>query len=544
MAKVLLLGLDGATFDYMDPWLASGRLPHLGRLIERGTRGVLRSTYLPVTALAWPSMLTGKNPGKHGIFDFTVRRPGTYELRPIAFEACRAVPLHRYLSRLGYRVGLVNVPLTYPPEPVNGIMIGGFLTPERSCDWAWPPALPEELEQAGAPYPMPVLHRLMRMERQFRAAPEIDTFIDLWAQHTEMKVHAIRHLLNAGSYDFFMVVFSGTDHINHHTPDLDNIRRIYEQVDAAVGRILELLDEHTAVVVASDHGSGPLDRYLILNRLLADLGLLVYRKEIAARYVELAGQRVTWRYRRSFARAWKRLPAAVRRVVSWPLLEFDRRLAHDFATIDWTRTRAYARSGIGALYVNLAGREPHGIVQRGAEYESVRDRLIDSLLTLRDPDSGEPLVAEALRAETVFHGAHMEDAPDVVFSFRDRRCRAMPGFASDPVIRPANMRRHGYREFGYHTPEGVLIAAGPGMRSTSKIASASIYDIAPTVLHLMGLPVPSDMDGRVLDELFERPPLVQPGPSWDEGETAASSGYAAAEQADVEERLRALGYLD
>jgi predicted AlkP superfamily phosphohydrolase/phosphomutase len=544
MTRVMLIGMDGATFQYMDPWLESGHLPHLARLIARGTRGVLRSTFLPVTALAWPSMLTGKNPGKHGIFDFTARRSGTYELQPTSFHACRAVPLHHHLSRLDHRVGMVNVPLTYPPEPVNGIMIGGFLTPERARDWAWPATLPEELEMAGVPYPMPVLHKLMRMERQFRVASRIDDFVDLWGRHTEMKLQGIRYLMETAEYDFFMVVFSGTDHINHHTPDLDAIRRIYEQVDGAVGRIMELVGENAAIIVTSDHGSGPLESYLILNRLLADLGLLAYRNEVAPRYLELAAQRISWRHKRAVSGLWNRMPSRIRGVLSWPLLRLDRRLAHDFATIDWKRTRAYARSGIGALYVNLSGREPHGTVQPGAEYEAVRDQLIEALLSLPDPESGERLVEDALRSEAVFHGAHTDDAPDVVFSFRNRRYRATPGFASDPVVRPANLRRRGYREFGYHTPEGILIAAGPGLRAGAQIREASIYDVAPTVLHLMRLPVPSDMDGRVLTELFEKPQSVQFGPPSDDGEAAESTGYTAADQADVEARLRALGYLE
>jgi predicted AlkP superfamily phosphohydrolase/phosphomutase len=507
--KILLIGLDGGTFDYMDPWLDSGELPNLASLIDRGTRGILRSTFLPVTAIAWPSMLTGKNPGKHGIFDFETRLPDSYELVPSLVGGIEGDPLHLRLSRLGRRVAMINVPLTYPVSPVNGVMISGFTTPEGVRDWAWPRTLEDDLAKAGSPYPMHILHDLMRMEKLRRAGPEIERFIEGWGRFTDSQALVVRHLMEQEEYDFFMIVFSSTDHINHHTPDLDHMKRVYQQVDQAVGCITEVLDDDTVVLVVSDHGSAPLKHYIVLNRFLADLGLLAFRPEIASHYVGLAARRISRHWRSRASGLWSLLPASLRRLLSWPLLQLDDRLQCHYDNIDWAQTRAYARTGIGALYVNLRDREPGGTVAPGEEFEALRHQIIEALLELKDPETGELLIDEALRSDEAFAGPHVAQAPDIVFSRRNPLYRAVTGFASDPVVRSSEKRSQGYTEYGYHTREGVLIASGPGMCAGARIEEASIYDVAPTILHTLGLPVPRDVDGRVLLELFETPGIVE-----------------------------------
>ncbi len=542
--KVLLLGLDGATFDYMDPWLEAGDLPHLAGLIAKGSRAVLHSTFLPVTAMAWPSMLTGKNPGKHGIFDFVTRRLGSYELEPAEVRGFQGAPLHLYLSQRGYRVGMVNVPMTYPPRPLNGVLISGFTTPEAATDWAWPPALPEKLGAAGVPYPISLLHDLMRMEKQRRARYEIERFIQGWGEFTRAQAAVVSHLLRQDNFDFFMIVFSSTDHINHHTPDLDHICRVYQQVDQAVGDIVEAAGPDAVVFVVSDHGSAPLKRFIVLNRFLADLGLIAFRSEVAPHFVQLAATRVSWRWQNRAMALWRALPSVLRRLLSWPLLHIEPRLRYDYANIDWQHTRAYARSGVGSLYVNLKGREPQGIVEPGAEYEALRDRIIEALRNLRDPETDQPLIAEVRRGEEMFHGPHMDDAPDLVFCPRNTYDRFISGFANDPLVRPAQRREESYVEYGYHTRKGILIVAGPGIRAGARIEGARIYDIAPTVLHLLGLPVPLDMDGRVLLELQKNPREVTYTEPVEEISTQAAAALSDDERQDIEARLRALGYLE
>ncbi|RME85749.1 MAG: hypothetical protein D6775_01985 [Caldilineae bacterium] len=253
---------------------------------------------------------------------------------------------------------------------------------------------------------------------------------------------------------------------------------------------------------------------------------------------------MTWHWRERAMALWCTLPPILRELLSWPVLRVEPRLRYDYANIDWQRSRAYARRGIGALYVNLKGREPQGIVEPGAEYEALREHIMEALRNLRDPETGEPLVAEVNRGEELFHGPYMDDAPDIVFRPRNMHDRFILGFATDPFVRPARKRENAYVEYGYHTRRGVLIAAGPGIRSGTQIEGAHIYDIAPTVLHLLGLPVPLDMDGRVLLEFQENPQEVRYAEPVKEAITQDVAALSEDERQDIEARLRALGYLE
>lgn len=544
MTRVIIFGLDGATFDYMKPWLDAGDLPNLARLLARGTHGPLRSTFLPVTAIAWPSMLTGKNPGKHGIFDFRFRAPNSYTQLPSTTRRIRGNPLHEHLSRRNLRVGMVNVPMTYPPSDILGHIISGFTTPTNATDWAMPSSLSAQLDTAGVPYPMPLLHKLMEMEKTRRAQHEIERFIAGWDEFTTGQTDVVSHLLAHYQYDFFMVVFSATDHINHHTSKLDHIRRIYQQVDRAIGKIVKRLSDDTTILVVSDHGSAPLERYIVLYRLLADMGLISFHPEIAPRYVGVAASRLFGRPMPKLSSLYRHLPRAIRRALSWPALQVNQRPKYDYANIDWSHTQAYANSGIGTIFINLEGREPHGVVSPGTEYEALRDDIIEQLESLRDPQTGKRVIAKAIRSEKVYHGTYMDHAPDIVFSRRDPRYRAITGFASDPVIRSSRREDGSSAEHGYHTREGILIAAGPGFKRNSTIEDAHIFDIAPTVLHVLGLPVPTDVDGTVLRSLFEQQPDVVCEEPTQEEPAQTDTVFSQDEMTDFEERLRGLGYID
>lgn len=542
MSKVLVLGLDGGSFEYMAPWLEAGYLPNLDGLINEGTTGVLRSTFLPTTAIAWPTMLTGKNPGKHGIFDFRYRRSGSYDLSPSLALGIDGDPLHVYLSRLGLRVGLVNVPMTYPPREVNGFIITGFTTPEEADNWAYPHTLAIELDKAGVPYPMPQLHELIQMKNKRGHGAAIQEYINRWDSFTKAQTETICYLLEQRPYDFFMLVFSSTDHINHHTPNLNYIRRIYEQVDAAIGQILSVVDEETTILVVSDHGSASLKRYIVLNRFLADEGLIAFKSEIAIQHIKSVAGRYVWEHQDRIGALWSRLPAFLRRFLSWPWLQLDERLRFGYENIDWQRTYAYAFSGIGSLFINLEGREPQGIVKPGKEYAQLREQIINGLLSLRD-ETGQPLIKEAHKAEAVFHGSYMIHAPDILFSRYCETDRAVTGFATDPIVRSSIRPDGTSAEYGYHTSKGILIARGPGLKKGTQIKRADIHDIAPTVLHLLGKAVPTDMDGGVLQDLFTEPMAV----TMIERETTENKNQHALSQTatdDFEERLRLLGYLD
>jgi len=543
MTKVVIIGLDGADFNYMDSWLATGKLPNLAKFVHRGSRGRLQSTFLPLTAMAWPSMLTGKNAGKHGLFDFRFRQSGSYTLTPSSTRAMGGNPLHTHLSQLGYLVGMINVPMTYPPVEVNGLLITDFTTPTEATDWIYPPQLADQLKKAGVSYPIHDLHELMHMKGLHRD-DQIKQFIKKWGEFTVAQTNVACHWMQENDFDFFMIVFSSTDHINHFTPDLDSIFEIYEQVDQAVGQIVETLDEDTAIFIVSDHGSAPLHKYIVLNRFLTDLGLIQFRHEVAPHFIKIFTSKFTQKYNQHTANLWQYLPQFARTIISWPFLLWDSRLKYDYQNIDWQHTHAFADSGSGAIYINLKGREPNGIVNPGTEYDNLCTQIILNLKELRDPETNKLVIEDAFLGKEIFHGPYMDLAPDIIFSRQDETYRAITGFANDPVIRSTTRPDGTAVDYGYHTRYGILMTAGAKLKGDVSIKDATIYDIAPTVLHLLGIPIPTSMDGRVLQELFLHDTEIVYTEDSIDSITNTETTLSSTALDDIEERLRSLGYLD
>ncbi len=558
-ARLLIIGLDGATFDLIEPWV--GELPHLARLMREGAWGRLRSTVPPATFPAWTSLMTGVNPGQHGIYDFTRRIPGTYQVEFVNATHRRVPTLWRILCDAGLRVGVMGVPATYPPEHLHGFQISGFDAPvavgiDRS--FVYPPELYDEIRQAVGEY------RTTDFQ-EVRIGPGWHAM----AYRSLLEVLAVKqaiaaYLLQREPWDCFMALFGEADTVSHHfwlhhdpaSPRHlagagefgDAIRTVYRRLDEAVGALLALAPG-AHVVIASDHGFGGAGAKAVhINRRLAECGLLRFRRRGIADAGTDAVRRLALR-----------LPARVqervfRRAGPWTgALESRRR----FAGLDWAGTRAFSeeQNTFPGVWINQRGREPQGTVPAD-EYESARDAVIAALRAWRDPVTGQAVVAHAWRREEVYQGPYVSEAPDIVveFALDHDYSYAVQGSGGRPGL---SVRVLGRREYlgakgpgmnGTHRPEGVLLLAGPGIRSSIHLSRAHITDVAPTILHLLGLPVPSYMDGRVLTEAL-RPPPSPPrtgegkGGRGD-GERLVSTPYTPAEEAAVAARLRALGYLE
>ena len=547
MAQLLLIGLDSATYDYLDPWLERGELPNLKALLARSARGVLRSTIPPVTSVAWTSMVTGLNPGRFGIYDLVTRRNHTYRFVPATFLNTHRRAIWDLLSARGRRVAIIGVPSTYPAVAINGLFIAGFDSPPRGDRLAHPPDLLSRLEAAGVPYPWKALEHLLELERRRLVVHRMEEYLDCWQEVTSSKAEIVRWILLNEVCDFVMVVFSSTDHIVHHAPSRDVALHIYRQVDQAMGRILEVVPSDAFLIVASDHGSTETDYFVTLYRILHDQGWLAFRNEIGEENVRWLVRRIWPSQEARIARIWNRMPSTLRRGLSWPWVRLDPRLGSTYRNIDWSRTRVYAPTSHGPLYLNVRGREPEGIVAPGAEYEHLREEVIEALKRTRDPQSGQPLFAWVRRGEEVYHGPYASPPPDLVFAPRDYRYKVVTGFATQPMVRPNPSGARRYVEYGWHTPEGMVALSGPGIRS-GNMPPADIWDIAPTVLYLLGEPVPGDLDGRLLSSALQPSwlqdhPLVR-GPAFEPDQAAPSSEeWASEDLASVEDHLRGLGYL-
>ncbi len=529
--RVWILGLDGATYDLLTPLVEEGSMPNLGRLLAEGAAGPLRSTIPPVTPAAWSTFATGMNPGKHGVFGFAGWSAGGRRTW-VSRRSLRAPTLWQRAGRAGRSVGVINVPVTYPAEEVPGFLIPGFLTPRSARDFAHPPGLIAEIEGAVGPY-------IVNVEiagRPLRGPADVERLLEEIHRAEAQRWAALQYCLERFAPDLIVAVFMGLDKVQHllwkaldrrepfsQTPEGTAYRQLalplYRQVDEFLGQVRAQLGPEDALILLSDHGFGPLCAYVDANVWLQQQGWL------RVRWSTLLRQRLQRRLRRGRGRA--RLHAA---------LALD---PEQGAVLDWSRTRAFA----GDIY-EQGFHLNQGAFADEEERQAFLHTLEERLRDWRSPLDGQPLVSALHRREEVYRGPYAEQAPDLLVVLRDyavllrSRLPLRPGPPVHPVAGPE----------GYHRREGILLLWGRPIAQGVPVQGAAIEDVAPTALHLLGLEVPTDMDGRVLEEAFTpafrqaRPPrrAETVGKAATPAEEAV---YSAEDEAEIEERLRALGYL-
>jgi len=506
--------------------------------------------------------MTGKNPGKHGIYGFAQPKGTSYEMELANGGLCRAKTLWRLLSERGRSVGVLNVPMTFPPAPVNGFLIAGFDTPHSSMHYTYPSHLRQEIEAAFGRYTFfpPIV------------GVELKGVVNNLIETIDLRVKVARYLFERYSCDFFMVAFNATDTMQHlclgeqsgevaNDEFLSAILRIYQLCDAFVDETLNRMSEDTTLVVMSDHGAGTLNKYVHLNSWLASFGLLRYRRPVAGSSAGDSGIRI----RKALRGAWEQTVTSAKRSLPLSLRKRLRRylglkaradtsLALD--TVDWDHTLAYT-CRTGGIYLNVAGRQPHGIVQPGSEYDRLCDTIATSLLSLTDPGTDQGVVERVSRKDELFHGPHVDNAPDLYIHWKndaylgwfdmgaggDSFFSAPRALSLDDVVPPDPKAV----SVGNHRREGVLMMAGAPIVRGSSIDDAQIVDLAPTILHLMGEALDADMDGRVLDgaltEAFASEHRVVYEVYHGQTMEAPESVYLDEEKEEMLERLRHLGYF-
>jgi predicted AlkP superfamily phosphohydrolase/phosphomutase len=546
--RIVVIGLDGGTWEILDPLIARGRAPFLGGLVARGASGSLISTLPPVTAPAWTSFLTGKNPGQHGLFDFQRIEFARGERKLTFSTDCKSPTMLDYLGHAGRRGVFVNIPLTFPPRPVNGVMVAGFPVPPDSR-FVYPPERQADVLGLGYKTDWFDVSRHRRFASRATMIAEADA----------SQIRVFGALLKEAPWDVAMIVVSGTDHIAHVEWQKGNVKgvsRHYELVDRQLAELARQgLFDGASIMVVSDHGFSGGSRSFFMNTWLRHAGFLAFGRDEtepydiflsrrnkmvygerqgvisrALRHARLTRENVIYLAKRTrLIRLERYLPQSVVKVFPSP----ER-------TIDWGRTRAYMMSNASkGINVNLKGREKTGIVSLG-EYEVVRQDIIDRLRALRD-DDGQPIFRIVEAREKVYHGPHVDDAPDIV-------TWPMPKYK----IRIGADRPHYIRAVmeAQHAIEGIYILSGPGFHPAGRVRDLSIMDIAPTLLHVAGLAVPDDLDGRVATDLLApgseagRRPVVMASPA---AKYLGEPGAPADEGTDDEvilRKLRALGYIE
>lgn len=550
MKKVLVIGIDGGSWNVLYPMVRQGLLPHLEALLDSGTSGVLLSVDPPMSPSAWASFITGQNPGKHGVFDFAVPAREGYYLKLVNASMIAQDSLWSVLSQEGRTIGVINVPLTYPPQEVNGFIISGMMTPSSDSAFTFPRELKQELiEQLGAyQIELDSVQAGKHISEDFLSkhfSDNYDRFFSSLNEMTDIRQRAIKYLMTTRPWDFFMAVIVGTDRMQHYLWDYlandfaDNDPRAairesalsyFKKVDSIVGDLVGLVDDDTTVIVVSDHGFGPSTFEVHLNNWLIDVGMLVPKGGVSRK---LFGRLVYLLKSKGISR-WK-----LAKILRLRQIE---KVSAFAAAIDWSKTYAFQRL-CDSIYLNVKGREPEGIVQPGDEYESLRDLLIEKLLELTDPSTGQKVVVEALKKEAIYHGPHLENAPDIVIRFAEGYSARKVGLDATSWLRRSIVRT------GEHEREGIVILKGPGVREQFQFPDpVSILDIFPTVLYLLDCPIHAKTDGRILSEaltpvFLKENPVKYSEEKIDSQKTMMPLDFTEEEEQALVSRLEDLGYL-
>ncbi|MGI8790231.1 MAG: alkaline phosphatase family protein [Actinomycetota bacterium] len=519
--RLLIVGWDGADWDILNDLSARGCLPHISSLIESGARGVLQSVIPSHSWAAWPTFLTGEDPPGHGVFDFVERDPARPGMRlPVTSASIKAPTFLEYLSEAGREVRVGNVPVAYPPIPVNGKMISGVAVPPggefvHPLDWA------PELERR-APFPVNGLEWM-----NYEHDPE--SLLEEARQLIEQRTASFEVLLE-GNWDTAACIYVEPDRLQHafgayllpSHPDHEklaasklgeSLRDVYRLLDACTERLSRAAGPETAVILMSDHGFRPITRQLDLNRLLKHLGFASGARSATA---------TTALRQSSVAKLLKRtkVAAPLRRKVKMP------------STLDWSRTRAYKATTGGGLSLNLKGREPHGIVEP-QDYERVRSELSAALLEYVDPESGERPIAETFARESLYEGPFLHLAPDLFVK------------ASELWGMSASSQGNGLSSYtrwptGRHRRAGIIVANGPHV-VPGDLGVRHLRDIAPTALAFHGLRAPSSAGSPIQEISGSSGHEVTVSPIRD---SRRQSELTNEEQQQITDHLRDLGYIE
>jgi predicted AlkP superfamily phosphohydrolase/phosphomutase len=565
--RLLILGIDGGSPRIIDYLIGQGELQNLSSLISRGNYGILHSTLPPITPQAWSDFMTGSDAGRHGIYDFIETREGTYRRRFVNASFRHGNTIWRILSDKGYRVGAVNIPFTYPPEPLNGFIVCGVDAPGMTDDITYPPELRDDIVRHVGDFLL------------FTGKPAgkgRDAFFEHLKRVVENTSSISLYLMNRFQPDCFSVVFSPSDHIQHYFWDelpislggkgspsnaSTAIFDIYRDIDREIGRLISAFGRADLVTVLSDHGAAGLKKNVHLNRWLHSIGLLHYRIDARRGFPDTVRETMLTNFYRCVGRLRDflkgTLPEHTKNRLKILMPRLEEKVESDLAVseIDWKNTRAYAQGIYGNIYLNLRGREPEGVVYPGKEAELLLARIRSGLLRMTDPVTGESVVEEVIYGTEHYSQPSAGHPPDLIPLWHnwEYSCVETDLTKDDTIFWPVRqIEGSDLRLSALHHPDGILVMAGKNLKGRQKNFSAELRDIAPTLLYLSGEEIPSQMNGNVLSALIDPSFLDGNPPVRSTEECGGMQGggappreqYSPEESEKIEKKLKGLGYID
>ncbi|MBU4288000.1 MAG: alkaline phosphatase family protein [Proteobacteria bacterium] len=547
--KTMIIGLDGATFDIILPLIKKQQLPTFSRLLKEGAWGELESTIPPVTAAAWTSFMTGENPGKHGIISFMQPNIASYSniqnQDTVTTKNFSGKTFFDVMSKEGFRIGVITVPVTYPPWDINGIMISGYPCPDNDKIYSISNSISINISEPlnfGAEY--------------YKTASE-EQIIEDCIYRDKLRSILTFDLLNRYEFDCFVIVLGGIDRACHdywkyYDPEYpgvknedrekfkDAIFRNYKLADEELGKFLEIYGDDVNLFIISDHGSGRhpfhffnANLWLKNNGFLKINGNKVLAREILRKTFHGLQSILTPKHKKSTSFFRKIKPRSNVNIVGVNKL------------FDWENTKAFYYPLIypaDGIMINLKGRQPKGSVNPGKEYDDLTNSIIYNLLEYRDKNTGEKVIEKAFRREEIYSGPYVNNFPDIVYILNSRFVGGNELLSS--IISPVpNFRLS--KKSGLHLMNGIFISHGPDIKP-NRIQGARIIDIAPTVLYSSGLSIPDSMDGVVLESIF-KDNFMQNRPvsffNWKEKIEQKDFSLQKEENEQMKEKLKSLGYI-
>ena len=553
--NVLLIGLDGATFTLLDPLMEAGVMPFLHSFIEGGVRANLRTIIPPLTPPAWTSLLTGRTPGHHGIFDFfQLETPGSKRIRLATSKDVRTPTVAQLVNQAGMQATVLNFPAHFPPPPIDGAVIAGWMPWKQLRLGCYPNDLFDQLKSLPG-FNARELAMDMAQEASATEGSGDEGQVE-WAElHARREEHwgeVVGYLMKERPTPLTAILLDGPDKVQHLcwryldpelaqnlTPEEHQIRNscldFYRRLDAVLAEIIASVGPETTVVLASDHGFGTTTEVFHINAWLAQAGYLTWADAV-------------------------NVDSAADGILGM------RQLTRHTDWIDWQKTKAYASTPTGNGIHIVVADENDGYGIGRLEYAQFRDELRQSLLDYRAPDDGKPVVLEAWTREAIFPGEASLYGPDLTLTLRDGGLVSILPAEQPLQPRPVPV--------GTHRPVGIFAARGPGIKRGVRTGELSLLDVTPMLLYSLGVAVPSELEGRVPLEIFEVAfrakhrvtsapnstngsgkgvehtptpvaslPIDKPPVTSEESQESATPVYDDDGEATIMARLRSLGYI-
>lgn len=513
MAKVLVVGLDGASWNLIEPWISSDLLPNLKKLINHGTSGYLESTIPISTYPAWKCYSTGKNPGKLGAyfwFEFDLVKK---KLKMTNSKSFKALEIWDYLGLKGFKSLIVNMPTTYPPKPIKGIMISGFNALDHQ-EYTYPSELKKELLEKFNYKLNP--SGTLRIEP---GAPEVsierDNIIEEIFQIINTNFDVVNYLIKKNNFDFIHLTIFYIDHLQHYLWKYLNTNHKYSNVlleawkliDRKLGNIITNLNDSgpSHIIIMSDHGFDRLKGIFQFNKWLQKQDFLKmkrYNIDITLFFdiFRLNQKKALKIYNNRLAKNLiKLVPSNILQKIWFSLKKSGKSASFPnfINKIDWNKTKTIMIGEGIVLISNIIKKDKD-------EYDKFRDMLINKIKLIKDPKNGHKIVKEVFKGEDIYLNAKNEKIPDILIIPENGYALHLD-LSDKSYISDEELWIYDNKD-GFcadHTLYGIFIANGPSIKSNHRTSNAKIYDLAPTILHIFGLPIPNDMDGRVLTEIFE-----------------------------------------